>query len=73
MSEPAMPVPGPVANTWHNLEEVTRSLSCVAELQVNHSRQLWEMSTAPMHRVLENMAVSRGRRGGRWGSGGGTE
>lgn len=55
-----MPVAGPVANTWHNLEEVTRSLSCVAELQVNHSRQLWEMSTAPMHRVLESMAVSRG-------------
>ncbi|PKK18501.1 DC-STAMP domain containing 1, partial [Columba livia] len=49
---------GPVANTWHNLEEVTRSLSCVAELQVNHSRQLWEMSTAPMHRVLESMARS---------------
>uniref|UniRef100_A0A663EKC0 Uncharacterized protein n=1 Tax=Aquila chrysaetos chrysaetos TaxID=223781 RepID=A0A663EKC0_AQUCH len=49
---------GPVANIWHNLEEVTRSLGCVAELQVNHSRQLWQVSTAPLRRVMEDMAVS---------------
>ncbi|XP_074930917.1 E3 ubiquitin-protein ligase DCST1 [Phalacrocorax aristotelis] len=49
---------GPVANTWHNLEEVTRSLGCVAELQVNHSRHLWQVSTAPLHRVVEDMARS---------------
>ncbi|KAM9251983.1 E3 ubiquitin-protein ligase DCST1 [Cariama cristata] len=46
---------GPVANIWHNLEEVTRSLGCVAELQVNHSRQLWRVSTAPLRRVMEDM------------------
>ncbi|KAM9623288.1 E3 ubiquitin-protein ligase DCST1 isoform 2-T2 [Morphnus guianensis] len=49
---------GPVANIWHNLEEVTRSLGCVAELQVNHSRQLWQVSTAPLRRVMEDMARS---------------
>uniref|UniRef100_A0A8B9N857 DC-STAMP domain containing 1 n=1 Tax=Accipiter nisus TaxID=211598 RepID=A0A8B9N857_9AVES len=49
---------GPVANIWHNLEEVTRSLGCVAELQVNHSRQLWQVSTAPLRKVMEDMAVS---------------
>ncbi|XP_009462972.1 PREDICTED: LOW QUALITY PROTEIN: DC-STAMP domain-containing protein 1 [Nipponia nippon] len=49
---------GPVANTWHNLEEVTRSLGCVAELQVNHSRHLWRVSMAPLRRVMEDMARS---------------
>uniref|UniRef100_A0A8B9G5B2 Uncharacterized protein n=1 Tax=Amazona collaria TaxID=241587 RepID=A0A8B9G5B2_9PSIT len=49
---------GPVANIWHNLEEVTRSLGCVAELQVNHSRMLWHVSTAPLRKVMEDMAVS---------------
>nr|XP_013797173.1 PREDICTED: DC-STAMP domain-containing protein 1 [Apteryx mantelli mantelli] len=33
---------GPVANVRHNLEEVIRSVGCVTELQVNHSRQLWQ-------------------------------
>ncbi|XP_075032029.1 E3 ubiquitin-protein ligase DCST1 [Calonectris borealis] len=49
---------GPVANVWHNLEEVTRSLGCVAELQVNHSRQLWRVSVTPMRMVMEDMARS---------------
>ncbi|XP_061224850.1 E3 ubiquitin-protein ligase DCST1-like isoform X2 [Neopsephotus bourkii] len=49
---------GPVANIWHNLEEVMRSLGCVAELQVNHSRMLWRMSTAPLRKVMEDMALS---------------
>ncbi|XP_061333847.1 E3 ubiquitin-protein ligase DCST1 isoform X6 [Pezoporus flaviventris] len=49
---------GPVANIWHNLEEVTHSLGCVAELQVNHSRMLWQMSTAPLRKVMEDMARS---------------
>ncbi|XP_075593029.1 E3 ubiquitin-protein ligase DCST1 [Balearica regulorum gibbericeps] len=62
---------GPVANAWHNLEEVARSLGCVAELQVNHSRQLWRVSTAPMRRVMEDMAVRRGGRRGWRGARGG--
>ncbi|XP_074708966.1 E3 ubiquitin-protein ligase DCST1 [Strix uralensis] len=49
---------GPVANVWHNLEEVTRSLGCVAELQVNHSRQLWRVTMAPMRGVMEDMVRS---------------
>ncbi|KAM4644491.1 E3 ubiquitin-protein ligase DCST1 [Amazona ochrocephala] len=49
---------GPVANIWHNLEEVTRSLGCVAELQVNHSRMLWHVSTAPLRKVMEDMVRS---------------
>ncbi|XP_042640834.1 LOW QUALITY PROTEIN: E3 ubiquitin-protein ligase DCST1 [Tyto alba] len=49
---------GPVTNIWHNLEVVTRSLGCVAELQINHSRQLWHLSTAPMRRVMEDMTRS---------------
>ncbi|KAM6309486.1 E3 ubiquitin-protein ligase DCST1 [Podargus strigoides] len=49
---------GPVANIWHNLEEVTRSLGCVAELQVNHSRQLWRVATVPLRGVMESMTRS---------------
>ncbi|KAM6037721.1 E3 ubiquitin-protein ligase DCST1 isoform 2-T2 [Theristicus caerulescens] len=60
---------GPVANTWHNLEEVTRSLGCVAELQVNHSRHLWRVSLAPLRRVIEDMAVRRGAGAGGRGPG----
>ncbi|KAM6365310.1 E3 ubiquitin-protein ligase DCST1 [Pluvialis apricaria] len=51
---------GPVANIWHNLEEVTRSLGCVAELQVNHSRHLWRMSTAPLRKLMEDMVRGGG-------------
>ncbi|KAM6226066.1 E3 ubiquitin-protein ligase DCST1 [Porphyrio hochstetteri] len=49
---------GPVTNVWHNLDEVTRSLGCVVELQINQSRQLWQVSTAPMRRLMEDMVRS---------------
>ncbi|KAM6395143.1 E3 ubiquitin-protein ligase DCST1 [Rhynochetos jubatus] len=49
---------GPVANIWHNLGEVTRSLGCVTEMQINHSRQLWKVSMVPLRRVMEDMARS---------------
>ncbi|XP_069734483.1 E3 ubiquitin-protein ligase DCST1 [Phaenicophaeus curvirostris] len=49
---------GPVTNTWHNLEEVTRSLGCVAEMQVNHSRHLWHMSMAPLRGMMDNLVRS---------------
>lgn len=51
--------PGPIANLWHNLEEVVRSTGCTVELQINHSRQIWHVSTAPMRLVLRDMVVSR--------------
>ncbi|XP_067169208.1 E3 ubiquitin-protein ligase DCST1 [Apteryx mantelli] len=49
---------GPVANVRHNLEEVIRSVGCVTELQVNHSRQLWQVSMAPLRAVMEDMVRS---------------
>ncbi|XP_051497202.1 E3 ubiquitin-protein ligase DCST1 [Apus apus] len=49
---------GPVANIWHNLEEVTRSMGCVTELQINHTRHLWRMSTAPLRRAMEDIVRS---------------
>uniref|UniRef100_A0A8C8RHV0 DC-STAMP domain containing 1 n=1 Tax=Pelusios castaneus TaxID=367368 RepID=A0A8C8RHV0_9SAUR len=51
---------GPVANVQHNLGEVIRSVGCTVELQINHSRQIWRVSTAPLRAVLNNMV-----RGGR--------
>lgn len=56
-----------MANIWHNLDEVARSLSCVVELQVNHSRDLWQVSMAPLLTVMEDMVVRRGGPG--WGAG----
>ncbi|XP_019466821.1 E3 ubiquitin-protein ligase DCST1-like, partial [Meleagris gallopavo] len=46
---------GPVANLWHNLEEVIRSAGCVMELQVNHSRHLWRVTTVPLRAVMEDI------------------
>nr|XP_038023649.1 LOW QUALITY PROTEIN: E3 ubiquitin-protein ligase DCST1 [Anas platyrhynchos] len=46
---------GPVANVWHNLDEVIRAVGCVTELQVNHSRHLWRVSTVPLRMVMEDM------------------
>ncbi|XP_068778049.1 E3 ubiquitin-protein ligase DCST1 [Struthio camelus] len=56
--EPALRVPGPVANVRHNLDEVIRSVGCVTELQVNQSHQLWQVSTAPLHALMEDMVRS---------------
>ncbi|XP_009994562.1 PREDICTED: DC-STAMP domain-containing protein 1 [Chaetura pelagica] len=47
---------GPVANIWHNLEEVTRSMGCVTEMQITHTRHLWRMSTAPLRKAMEDIA-----------------
>uniref|UniRef100_A0A8B9DM56 Uncharacterized protein n=1 Tax=Anser cygnoides TaxID=8845 RepID=A0A8B9DM56_ANSCY len=49
---------GPVANVWHNLDEVIRAVGCVTELQVNHSRHLWRVSTVPLRMVMEDMVRS---------------
>ena len=54
-----------MANLWHNLDEVIRSAGCVTELQVNHSRHLWRVTTVPLRAVMEDMVV----RGGIWGGG----
>uniref|UniRef100_A0A8C3IP90 Uncharacterized protein n=1 Tax=Chrysemys picta bellii TaxID=8478 RepID=A0A8C3IP90_CHRPI len=46
---------GPIANMRHNLDEVIRSMGCTVELQINHSRQIWRVSTAPLRAVLRDM------------------
>ncbi|XP_027554943.1 E3 ubiquitin-protein ligase DCST1-like [Neopelma chrysocephalum] len=49
---------GPVANLWHNLMEAKRSMDCVVDLQVNHTTGLWEVSTSPLRRVMEELVRS---------------
>ncbi|KAF4802334.1 DC-STAMP domain-containing protein 2-like protein [Turdus rufiventris] len=49
---------GPGANLWYNLMETKRSMDCVVELQVNHTRYLWQASTAPLHQVMEQLVRS---------------
>ncbi|XP_027641643.2 E3 ubiquitin-protein ligase DCST1 [Falco peregrinus] len=49
---------GPVTNTWHNLEEVTRMLGCVTEMQINHTRRLWQLMMDPMRKVMEDLMWS---------------
>ncbi|NXH38467.1 DCST1 ligase, partial [Dicaeum eximium] len=49
---------GPGANLWYNLMETKRSMECVVELQVNHTRHLWQASTAPLHQVMQELVKS---------------
>ncbi|CAM4674738.1 unnamed protein product [Lepidochelys olivacea] len=51
---------GPIANMWHNLDEVIHSVGCTVELQINHSRQIWRVSTAPLRAMLRDL-VKGGR------------
>lgn len=67
-SEPPLLPPGPGANLWYNLMETKRSMECVVELQVNHTRHLWQASTAPLRQVMEELVVRRGV--GQWVLGG---
>uniref|UniRef100_A0A8C4WIJ8 DC-STAMP domain containing 1 n=1 Tax=Gopherus evgoodei TaxID=1825980 RepID=A0A8C4WIJ8_9SAUR len=50
---------GPITNMRHNLDEVIRSVGCTVELQINHSRQIWKVSTAPLRAVLHDMVGGR--------------
>ncbi|XP_039943894.1 DC-STAMP domain-containing protein 2-like [Hirundo rustica] len=49
---------GPGANLWYNLMETKRSMDCVLELQINHTRHLWQASTAPLRQVMEELVKS---------------
>ncbi|EMP28231.1 DC-STAMP domain-containing protein 1 [Chelonia mydas] len=49
---------GPVANMRHNLDEVIHSVGCTVELQINHSRQIWRVSTAPLRAMLRDLVGS---------------
>lgn len=69
--QPLLP-PGPGANLWYNLMETKRSMECVVELQVNHTKHLWQASTAPLRQVMDELVVRRDLRQwvlGGWGSG----
>ncbi|XP_074837402.1 E3 ubiquitin-protein ligase DCST1 isoform X2 [Carettochelys insculpta] len=49
---------GPIANAHHNLEEVIHSVGCTVEMQINHSRQIWRVSTAPLRATLRTLVRS---------------
>ncbi|XP_014744805.1 PREDICTED: DC-STAMP domain-containing protein 2-like [Sturnus vulgaris] len=49
---------GPGANLWYNLMETKRSMDCVVELQVNHTKNLWQVSTGHMRQVMEKLVKS---------------
>uniref|UniRef100_A0A7N4PWR7 DC-STAMP domain containing 1 n=1 Tax=Sarcophilus harrisii TaxID=9305 RepID=A0A7N4PWR7_SARHA len=46
---------GPVANLRHNLNEVVLSLGCTVELQINHTRMAWRVSTSPLRTVFKDL------------------
>ncbi|XP_043820041.1 E3 ubiquitin-protein ligase DCST1 isoform X2 [Dromiciops gliroides] len=46
---------GPVANLRHNLNEVVLSLGCTVELQINHTRMAWRVSTSPLRAVFKDL------------------
>ncbi|XP_074076603.1 E3 ubiquitin-protein ligase DCST1 isoform X2 [Macrotis lagotis] len=46
---------GPVANLRHNLNEVVLSLGCMVELQINHTRMAWRVSTSPLRTVFRDL------------------
>uniref|UniRef100_A0A4X2M617 Uncharacterized protein n=1 Tax=Vombatus ursinus TaxID=29139 RepID=A0A4X2M617_VOMUR len=48
---------GPVANLRHNLNTVVSSLGCTVELQINHTRMAWRVSTSPLRAVFKDLLV----------------
>uniref|UniRef100_A0A8C5P3I8 DC-STAMP domain containing 1 n=1 Tax=Jaculus jaculus TaxID=51337 RepID=A0A8C5P3I8_JACJA len=50
---------GPVANLKRNLNEVTASLGCTVELQINNTRAAWRTSTAPLRAVFKDLLRSK--------------
>uniref|UniRef100_A0A803V6X3 DC-STAMP domain containing 1 n=1 Tax=Ficedula albicollis TaxID=59894 RepID=A0A803V6X3_FICAL len=49
---------GPGANLWYNLMETKRSMDCVVELQINHTKHLWQASTGSLRHVMEELVKS---------------
>ncbi|XP_056366025.1 DC-STAMP domain-containing protein 2 isoform X2 [Oenanthe melanoleuca] len=46
---------GPGSNLWYNLMETKRSMDCVVELQINHTKHLWQASTGSLRHVMEEL------------------
>lgn len=49
---------GPVSNIILNGKEVTRSLSCAAELVLNHTMSKWELRLKPVGDILVDIQAS---------------
>ncbi|XP_056672288.1 E3 ubiquitin-protein ligase DCST1 isoform X4 [Monodelphis domestica] len=46
---------GPVTNLRHNMNEVVLSLGCTVEMQINHTRMAWRVSTSPLRSVFKEL------------------
>ncbi|XP_069796235.1 E3 ubiquitin-protein ligase DCST1 [Narcine bancroftii] len=51
----AVVMEGPILNIEKNIEEVSESMGCTVELQINHTRQLWKMMMEPVKNIILNM------------------
>nr|XP_033781337.1 E3 ubiquitin-protein ligase DCST1 [Geotrypetes seraphini] len=46
---------GPVTNLQSNLDSVVKSVGCTVELQINHTKEMWRVATAPFRKVIEDL------------------
>ncbi|XP_063802722.1 E3 ubiquitin-protein ligase DCST1 isoform X3 [Pseudophryne corroboree] len=46
---------GPVSNLEHNMEEALRSVGCIAELQINHTKLIWDAMTTPLKTIAGDL------------------
>ncbi|CAC5364971.1 unnamed protein product [Mytilus coruscus] len=49
---------GPVQNIMDNGKEITRTLSCAAELSANHTRAKWELKMKPLEDAMKQWQVN---------------
>lgn len=50
-------VPGPIKNIVDNTQEITRSMTCAAELTANHSKLKMKFRLKPIGNLLTDMKV----------------
>ena len=48
---------GPIENMIDNAQDITRSLTCAAELVANHTATKWKFRLQPVGNVLKDMQV----------------
>ena len=51
------PLAGPIENMIDNAQDITRSLTCAAELVANHTATKWKFRLQPVGNVLKDMQV----------------
>ncbi|XP_075048162.1 E3 ubiquitin-protein ligase DCST1-like isoform X2 [Mixophyes fleayi] len=49
---------GPVANLELSVEEVVRSVACMKDLQINHTKMIWKLMTKPVKQIVEDLVKS---------------